>query len=329
MDSINHLTSIFIKKNIFNRVILLITSLLFSAFVATECRGYDGLIFDAMAQLDEKQEFISAINKVQQAKVSKLALFARSRKYLGENENKILELREKFPELIILGTPKYFLLRNDLTPKYITKTIRSIQKHNYKFIGEILYTHGDKSHGEKTLHGERYIDPIAPNNIKFINLLRRPQIPVMTHWEVYEWDRDWPKFSELYNRFPEITFIIPHMAFGHPEQVRLILSKHSNVYMTISKKEQDKKGYSDSRKSKLLGHGFLNKNGKIRPSWHKLIIDYSDRLMFATDAHKAHRWEKYKEIIDNYRHFAKQLPLEVAKMISYQNAERLYNVKVK
>ncbi len=328
MNSIKHLIKVCIKNIIINRTYLFITSLVFSAFIATECRGYDGPIFDAMAQLDEKQGFMSAINKVQQAKVSKLALFARSRKYLGENENEILELREKFPGLIILGAPKYFLLKDDLTSKYINRTIASIQKNNYKFIGEILYTHGDKSHGEQTLPGERYVDPLAPNNLKFFNLLKKIKVPVMTHWEVYNWDRDWPKFSELYTRFPEITFIIPHMAFGHPKQVRLILSKHPNVYMTISKKEQDKKGYSDSNKSMLLGQGFLNKNGKIRSSWLKLIIDYSDRLMFATDAHKTHRWEKYKEIVYNYRHFVTQLPPEVAKRVSYQNAEDLYGVKV-
>ena len=61
----------------------------------------------------------------------------------------------------------------------------------------------------------------------------------MTHWEVYEWERDWPRFSKIYSEHRDIIFIIPHMAFGHPNQVDEILSLHPNVYMTISKKEKD------------------------------------------------------------------------------------------
>ena len=57
----------------------------------------------------------------------------------------------------------------------------------------------------------------------------------MTHWEFYNWDRDFPKFSKIFNEFPEVTFIIPHMGFGSINQIDTILSSHPNVYMTISK----------------------------------------------------------------------------------------------
>ena len=150
----------------------------------------------------------------------------------------------------------------------------------------------------------------------------------MTHWEVYDWERDWPRFSQLYSNFPKIRFIIPHMAFGSPEQVDTILSTHTNVYMTISKKEGDKSGYSDLHKLSKLGSGFLDNKGMIKDEWLKIILKYSDRLLFATDAHKKHRWKKYKKLIKRYRQMADQLPQNVAEKVSYKNAEQLYRISI-
>jgi len=86
------------------------------------------------------------------------------------------------------------------------------------------------------------------------------------------------------------------MAFGSPKQVDTILSTHTNVYMTISKKEEDKGGYSDLHKLSKLGSGFLDSKGMIKDEWLKIIMKYSNRLLFATDAHKKHRWKKYRNL---------------------------------
>ena len=289
---------------------------------------YGGFIFDAMAQIDERTDFAKAIEKVRKAGVSKLALFARSRKYLGQNEEEVLELRNSNKDLIILGAPKYFLLRDDLDGDYILTTLENIDKYNYLFIGEILYTHADKSHGEQTERGERYVDPLQPGTKKFFNELSGLNIPVMTHWEVYDWERDWPRFSKIYSEYRDIKFIIPHMAFGHPNQVEKILSAHPNVYMTISKKEKDQRSYSDRMKASKLGHGFLDSTKILRTSWASILENFQNRLLFATDAHKRPRWKKYRKIIRKYRKILGQLPRGVAEKIAYKNAEILYGVTV-
>ncbi len=301
---------------------------LFLLGCASSAFAYDGYIFDAMAQIDEKYGFAKAIKEIKKSGVDKVALFARSRKYLGQNENEVLSLRDNNPGLIILGSPKYFLDRNDLSKKYINHTIKNISKYKYKFVGEILYAHGDKSHGEQTNSGERYIDSLNKGNINFLHQINELGVPVMTHWEAYAWDRDWPKFSSLYSRFPDITFIIPHMAFASASQVKTILLKHPNVYMTISKKESQKGGYSDLSKSKQLGSGYLNDNGIIKDEWMGIFLAYSDRLLFATDAHKNYRWENYKKLIKRYRKMASQLLKIVAENISFKNAEKIYGVPV-
>ena len=309
---------------------LIVIVLLFSMAQASLSQSlrYGGFIFDAMAQIDERTDFAKAIKKVREAGVSKLALFARSRKYLGQNEEEVLELRNSHKDLIILGAPKYFLLRDDLDGDYISTTLENIEKFNYLFIGEILYTHADKSHGEQTERGERYVDPLQPGTKKFFNELSGLNIPVMTHWEVYEWERDWPRFSKIYTEYRDIKFIIPHMAFGHPYQVETILSSHPNVYMTISKKEKDQRSYSDRMKASKLGHGFLDSTKILRTSWASILENFQNRLLFAKDAHKRPRWKKYRKIIRKYRKILGQLPRGVAEKIAYKNAEILYGVTV-
>tara|TARA_B100001093_G_C26692517_1_gene955447 strand:+ start:231 stop:1166 length:936 start_codon:yes stop_codon:yes gene_type:complete len=290
--------------------------------------SYDGPLFDAMAQIDQTYSFKKAMQNVRDAGVSKIALFARSIKSLGENEKQLVKLREKNEDLIVLGAPKYFLHKNDIEEKFIERTIENIDKYNYAFIGEILFTHADKNHGRQHSSGEVYIDPLLEGNLNFLKLVSLKKIPVMTHWEFYNWERDWVKFSKLYSKFPEITFIIPHMGFGSIEQIEEILSKHPNVYMTISKKEKKNKSMS-KKKSAKIGEGMLQ-NKVLKDDWKSILIKYQDKFMYATDAHKTFRWKEYQKIVKHSRkRILSNLPNDVAKKIAYQNAEKIYGIKIK
>ena len=295
--------------------------------------GYEGPLFDAMAQIDQKPGLARSIKRVRDAGISKIALFARSTQSLGHNENNLIKLREKNNDLIVLGAPKYFLHKNDISKSYVERTLKNINQYNYSFVGEILYTHADKAHGTTHASGEIYIDPLGKNTIYFLNQISKKDIPVMTHWEFYNWERDWVKFSKIYSMFPNIKFIIPHMGFGSIQQVEEILSKHNNVYMTVSKKEKIKTNtltaYSSFSEEKLakLGTGFLK--GKIlQDKWKSILIKYQDRLLFATDAHKTFRWKAYEKLVARFRNILDQLPEDVAEKIAYKNAELLYGVKI-
>jgi len=289
---------------------------------------YAGPLFDAMAQMDETVEMTSALEQVRAAGVGKIALFARSRNRLGENEAAVARLATAFPDLVILGAPKYFLLRRDLSPEFIDATIEGVQSKGYKFVGEILYTHGDKDHGEQTSSGERQVDPSAPGTARLLDMLAPYKVPVMTHWEVYEWERDWPRFHALYGAYPDQIFIGPHMLFASPAQAREVLSAHPNVWMTVSKKEKEQEALSDPVKAARLGEKMINSCGQLKNGWAKVLTDFSDRLMFATDAHKLSRWDEYAKPVALWRGILGQLPPDVAERIAFRNAERLYGVTV-
>ena len=315
---------------------LLLLPLLAALLSPFEVYGYDGPLFDAMAQLSERSEderpgFEKSISRVRDAGIYKIALFARSRKYLGENEKALLNLHRNNKDLIVLGAPKYFLHENDIGKSFTKRTLKNIDKYKYSFVGEILFTHADKcntsSIGRQHESGETYLDPSGKGVAEFLVKVSSKNIPVMTHWEFYDWERDWPKFSKLFLDFPNQKFIIPHMGFGSPKQAKLILSTHDNVYMTISKKNEDKGNISDPIKQSKFGSGFLNDKKKLKDEWKEILIEYQDKLLFATDAHKKHRWEIYSKIVKIYRDILNQLPEEVSKKIGYLNAEKIYDIK--
>ena len=303
---------------------------IFTALLSTfEVYCYEGPLFDAMAQLDERPGFEKSISRVRDAGIYKIALFARSREYLGENEKALLNLHRDNKDLIVLGAPKYFLHENDIGKSFTKRTLKNIDKYKYSFVGEILFTHADKCNTTSRQHesGEIYRDPSGKGFADFLVKVSSKNIPVMTHWEFYAWERDWPKFSKLFLDFPNQKFIIPHMGFGSPKQAKLVLSTHDNVYMTISKKNKKKRNICDPTKQSKLGSAFLNDEKQLKNEWKEILIEYQDKLLFATDAHKKHRWKKYSKIVRIYRDILNQLPEEVAKKIAYLNAEKIYNIK--
>ncbi len=198
-----------------------------------------GPMFDAMAQIDAGMSS-TVIAALDESRISRMALFARlQRKRNGESD--VLSLKQRFPQRFVMGTPKPFDQRGDLTGRFVGQTLSYLDDKRYQFIGEIMFAHADKSHGEQTAMGERYVAPDGKNVIKLLSALENSHTPVMTHWEVYDWNRDWPLFHALYSRFPGVTFIWPHAGFASPEQVLTVLSSHANVMVTLSEERDSSK----------------------------------------------------------------------------------------
>jgi len=283
---------------------------------------YAGPMFDAMAQI-ESGKYGTVISALNESGVYRMALFARLHKKRN-GESTVIALKSEVPLKIIMGTPKPFDQRGDLSDSFVRQTMNRLSDKNYQFIGEILFAHADKSHGEQSATGERYVSPSGENVIKFFTALENLNIPVMVHWEVYDWNRDWPEFHALYSRFPKIIFIWPHAGFASADQVGAVLSSHANVMITLSKKEKDQQALSSEEKEIMLGESIVDNCGRLLPEWRKLIEMYPDRFMFATDAHKDFRWKKYAKVVEQWRGILGQLSAPVAQALAWRNAERIY-----
>jgi hypothetical protein len=285
-------------------------------------REYAGPLFDAMAQLESRMpvRLPAALDK---SGVARMALFARlHRKRNGESE--VWALKRGYAQRFVMGTPKSFDQRGDLSESFVEQTLSSLQDKRFQFVGEILFAHTDKSHGAHTADGERYVAPDGKNVTRLLAALEGRNIPVMAHWEVYAWERDWAAFHELYSRFPRVTFIWPHAGFASADQVRTVLSSHANVVVTLSKKEKDPDGVADEEKREMLDDAAVDSCGTLLPEWRELLEKFPDRFMFATDAHKDFRWARYVEVVKRWRRILGQLPEPLAQALAWGNAERVY-----
>lgn len=284
---------------------------------------YGGTLIDAMAQM-ESADWLSVIEAFEHAGVSRMALFARLH-HRRNGEPSVLKLKERYGERLILGTPKPFDEHDDLSRGFVERTARYLEDPRYRFVGELLFAHADKVHGARTAAGERYVAPEGANAAKLVAAAEERRVPVMLHWEVYDWPRDWPAFDALYARFPQAVFIWPHAGFASAEQVAMVLARHPNVVVTLSKKEQAEHGLTSEEKAEQLGGPVVDDCGRLLDEWRALFLRYPDRFLFATDAHKSFRWVRYREIVAQWRAILAQLPDPVAQAIAWRNAERLYD----
>jgi len=298
---------------------------------AADCAGthprpaYDAKLFDAMAQIDGGlQETV--LREMDGAGVQRMALFAR-RHPKRDGEADVLALVNRYPDRFVIGVPKRFDLRGDLPDDYVDATLQDLAQRRYRFIGEILFVHADKEHGEQTLTGERYVAGNGPNVHRLMAVLRAQRVPLMTHWEVYDWERDWPLFDALYARYRDVVFIWPHGGFGSAEQVRQVLAAHPNVVVTLSKREKAQRSLSSEDKAGKLGPAVIDSCGQWRSDWRSLVRDYPDRFMFATDAHKPSRWSRYRDIVRQWRGILGQLPAEEARKLAWDNSSRIYGAE--
>jgi Amidohydrolase len=306
---------------------------------------YTGPLFDAMGQINNNVPGELIIEAMKKTNVRKLALFAR---YSQEKDGRrhTLEIAKKYPQFILLGTTKRNDQRDDLSDEFIDQIMNEVNA-GCKFIGELHYNHADKQHvieyKETNLTGERYVDPNGPNSRKLMDFLRGKNIPVMAHWENYNWERDWPSFDKLFSDYRDINFIIPHCAYTNQAYANEIMTRHSkNVYMTLSKKDMfhfrkiwlNKYGdwvgrYSllSREKQAKLESSMLNLDGSIKRDWLAFLHRWQDNIMFATDCHTIAAWEHYDEIIDVWREIIAQMPQHLRQKIAYSNAQKLYERK--
>jgi hypothetical protein len=242
----------------------------------------------------------------------------------------VLALARENPDMFVVGEPRVGLIEGGgVPPRYVADTLDGVADGTYKFVGEILYTHGDKPDHPPTPTGDVYVDPLAPGTTRLLQGLQAHPVPVMTHWEAWAWDRDRPRFDKLYSAWPAQRFIVPSLVYGSPDKADAILSAHPNVWGTISRLVDGRYQFVDQAKQAKLGPSMFDACGLLRPDWRAVLLKHADRLMYASDAYATARvgWDAYPHIIARYRRIAGQLPPDVAQRISWDNAAALYGAK--
>lgn len=289
---------------------------------------YDGPIFDANVQA-WNPNLEGLLDSIEVTGVKRIALFANSRAGGQETVEAVLAAAHDHPNLIVAGAPKIgFISGGDLPNDFLSSTLAGISAGTYSFIGEILYTHGDKPDHHPTRRGEVYVDPLGSGTRRLLEGIKGRDVPLLTHWEAWAWDRDWPRFDRLYTSWPRQRFVLPSLAYGSPQEAETILSAHTNVWGIISRVIDGRYRFVDSSKAAKLGPPMFDGCGALRPEWREVMIKHSDRLMYGSDYYSNLKsWDAYPDVIAKYRRIAGQLPPDIARKISWENATALYGGK--
>ena len=297
---------------------------------AAECpplpAPYVGSIFDAAVQAWDA-DLGGLFPSLATAGVRRIALFANSKAGGAETTEAVEAAARAYPHLIVLGAPKIGFIRGgDVPDDFVSATLSGVTSGRYRFIGEILYTHGDKPDHPPTRTGDIYVDPLATGTSRLLAGLKGRNIPLLTHWEAWAWERDRPRFDRLYASWPAQRFVLPSLAYGSPDKTDAILSAHPNVWGIISRLVDGRYKLVDPAKQAKLGPSMTDTCGALLPGWRTVLVKYSDRLMYGSDDYSTARigWDIYPRVIAKYRSVAGQLPPDVARKISWDNAAALY-----
>ena len=254
--------------------------------------------------------------------------------------NYILDLTNTYPEYIIPtangGTNKSWTQQNE---SFISQLEKEIQTGKYLNMGELEFRHYMSSKQcENKKHGRDIeIDLNSPNSRRVFALSEKSGVPFVIHLEAEDEHLD--KVDKILTEFPKAKVVWAH--FGQlrqpelqknfkPETIKKLLSKHPNLYFDLAAGEPNRK-YKCSGKNNnkiLIGDTIFwvgkpgNQKNKIKKEWKKILVEFSDRFVFATDyggGRKPLRDHLIKKV-NVFNDVIKDLPEEAKHNIAYKNA---------
>lgn len=107
---------------------------------------------------------------------------------------------------------------------------------------------------------------------------------------------------------PEVRILWAHAgSYAYPSLVRDYLIRHPNMVIDVS-----------------MRNPRINPGGIIDADWFELFLDYPDRFLIGNDTFSLARWEHFTVLKDGTRDWLMQLPDNVARMIAWENGQRLF-----
>lgn len=115
--------------------------------------------------------------------------------------------------------------------------------------------------------------------------------------------------AHLFRHHPNAKVIWAHTGFSVPAaRVEQLLKQHPTLMGELSYR-----------------HGITD-GARLSAEWRDLFTRYSDRFLIGSDTWVNERWERYGELIADYRRWLAELPREAAENIAYRNGARLFGL---
>ena len=168
-------------------------------------------------------------------------------------------------------------------PTVIDYVEARLAKFKYKALGE-FHAYGD--------------DIETPVLKRMIELAKEHNLLLHAHSDADAVDR-------IFKAYPEARVLWAHSGFDRPEDVRITLRKHKNLWSDLAFRSEHASG------------------GVVAPEWLEAFKEFPDRFMVGTDTFAPERWYYVGDHAEYSRGWIGTLPEEMAENIAYKNAEKM------
>jgi len=113
--------------------------------------------------------------------------------------------------------------------------------------------------------------------------------------------------AKLLHLYPQVRFLWAHAGMSAPATtVGRLLEQFANLWVELSMRFDVASG------------------GQLDAAWRTVFLKHPDRFMVGTDTWTTSRWNDLVPGMQSVRSWLGQLPRDVAELIAYRNAERLF-----
>jgi len=208
----------------------------------------------------------------------------------------------------------------------------SIAKSGAVGFGELAAEHFSSGRGNHPYESAR---PDHPLFLALADIAARDGIPIDLHMEAVTHDMPFPKrlgrgqnpdtirenisaLERLLDHNRNARVVWEHAGWDLTGErtvrlMRLLLNKHSNLYMAI-KFDESGSGLTQP----------FRPDGEIKPGWLMMLRDFSDRFMIGSDQF----FDEGTERVALARKFVDALPPELARAVANENAKRIYRLEI-
>ncbi len=132
-------------------------------------------------------------------------------------------------------------------------------------------------------------------------------------------------FERLLAHNPKAKIVWVHLGMDttdqrSPELTRRLLAKHQNLYINIKVNQR------------FAGKHWVFKGGRgLNPEWREVFMEFPGRFMVGTDGFYPSPMADVQNPLPIFREVlgtVKSLPPRIARMVAYENAERIYGLNV-
>ena len=285
--------------------------------------AYDFPIIDAHSQVDHKVDLNKIIKLMDKAGVSKTILSARGKL----KANKLLEFSNNNESRIVpaIRTKGNHYIED--TEKYYRILSKQNNMNGFGAIAEVILWHAKK--GNKA--PEVIVFPEDNRVLIALEVAKNKNWPFIIHIEFSAIGNDKIIFMNKFKKFlfenPDTVFVLNHIGQLNTNEVNSLINEFPNINFITAHTNPIVLNRSSQPWTNMFD-GNIFTGYKLNNNWKELIIKYPNRFILGFDNVFPEHWgDLYLDQVSLWKETLNKLPLNVAKKVAFENAQRLWHIK--